>query len=69
LSRTERSTAAEELGAAVKRANAALARHQRVRRWHRWADNDLPRTHTLKVRRPIVAEWFSRIDGASGVHV
>lgn len=60
-------TADAELGAAVKRANAALAQHQRVRRWRRWPDDDLPRTHTLKVRRPIVAEWFARSDGADGI--
>lgn len=56
-----------ELGAAVKRANAALAPHQRVRRWRRWPEEDLPRTHTLKVRRLIVIEWFARTDGADGV--
>lgn len=60
-------TADEELGAAVRRANATLAPHQRVRRWRRWPEEDLPRTHTLKIRRRIVAEWFARTDGADGV--
>ena len=48
----------ETLAAAVKRANATLADHQRVRAWRRWPDPDLPRTHTLKVRRDPVAAWY-----------
>lgn len=48
----------ETLAAAVKRANATLADHQRVRAWRRWPDADLPRTHTLKVRRDPVAAWY-----------
>ena len=48
----------ETLAAAVKRANATLADHQRVRAWRRWPGPDLPRTHTLKVRREPVAEWY-----------
>lgn len=62
----EPETADDELSAAVKRANAALATHQRVRRWRRWPDEDLPRTHTLKVRRSVVADWFAGTDGAGG---
>lgn len=60
----QQDTADDELGAAVKRANAALAAHQRVRRWRRWPDEDLPRTHTLKVRRTVVADWFAETDAA-----
>lgn len=47
----------EELDAAVRAANAALAPHQRVRQWRRWPGDDFPRTHTLKVRRPEVLAW------------
>jgi long-chain acyl-CoA synthetase len=48
----------EELGAAVKAANASLAAHQKVGTWRRWPDEDFPRTHTHKVRRGPVKEWF-----------
>lgn len=48
----------DALDAAVREANASLAPHQRVRRWRRWPDADFPRTHTLKVRRPLVAQWY-----------
>jgi long-chain acyl-CoA synthetase len=61
----------EALDDAVDAANRTLAPHQRVRRWWRWPDADLPRTHTLKVRRAEVAAWLtteSPLDGegASG---
>jgi long-chain acyl-CoA synthetase len=49
----------DQLADAVKAANATLAPHQRVRSWRRWPDADFPRTHTLKVRRAPVLEWFS----------
>jgi long-chain acyl-CoA synthetase len=48
----------DALDAAVREANATLAPHQRVRRWRRWPDADFPRTHTLEVRRPLVAQWY-----------
>ncbi len=47
------------LDAAVESANGRLAPHQRVRRWWRWPDADLPRTHTLKIRRSPVADWLA----------
>jgi long-chain acyl-CoA synthetase len=47
------------LAAAVEAANARLGPHQRVRRWWRWPEADLPRTHTLKVRRGPVADWLA----------
>jgi long-chain acyl-CoA synthetase len=50
----------EELAAAVKAANGTLAAHQRVGSWRRWPDDDLPRTHTQKVRRAPVQAWFAR---------
>jgi long-chain acyl-CoA synthetase len=48
----------EALGAAVKRANGMLGVHQRVSHWRRWPEADLPRTHTLKVRREEVKAWY-----------
>ncbi len=41
--------------AAVQSANATLAEYQQIRRWLLWADPDLPRTSTGKVRRSEVA--------------
>lgn len=49
-----------DLEATVARANASLSPHQRVRRWVRWTGSDFPRTHTLKVRRGQVEEWYGR---------
>ncbi len=49
----------DELAAAIKDANASLAPHQRVGSWRRWPDDDLPRTHTWKVRRRPVQEWLA----------
>ena len=43
--------AAEE-EAVVRDANAKLAPHQQIRGSTPWPDDDLPRTHTLKVRKP-----------------
>lgn len=47
----------QTLAAALKQANSTLGIHQRVTQWRRWPDADLPRTHTLKVRRDPVREW------------
>ncbi len=55
------------LSAAVKHANATLGIHQRVAQWRRWPDADLPRTHTLKVRREPVREWFRGVVAADAV--
>ena len=46
------------LAAAVRRANATLAPHQKLGAWKRWPSEDLPRTHTLKVRREPVKAWY-----------
>ena len=54
----------EALDGALRDADQSLAPHQRVRRWWRWPEADLPRTHTLKVRRAEVARWVASI--ASG---
>ncbi len=53
--------AGADLAAAVERANEALARHQRIRRWHVWPESDFPRTATQKVRKRDILE---RVTGA-----
>jgi long-chain acyl-CoA synthetase len=59
----ESGTTDADLEAAIARANASLSPHQRVRRWVRWTGSDFPRTHTLKVRRGQVEEWYGRAFG------
>jgi long-chain acyl-CoA synthetase len=59
------------LADAVRRANATLAPHQKLGAWKRWPEEDLPRTHTLKVRREPVKAWYvealtARSDGVAG---
>jgi long-chain acyl-CoA synthetase len=46
-----------EIQAGVKAANATLAQHQRVASFRIWPEDDLPRTHTLKVKRDVVRRW------------
>jgi long-chain acyl-CoA synthetase len=46
-----------EIQAGVKAANATLAQHQRVAGFRIWPEDDLPRTHTLKVKRDVVRRW------------
>jgi long-chain acyl-CoA synthetase len=55
-----------EPAAVLERANAQLAEFQRVRRWLRWPEPDLPRTSTGKVRRRAVAEWVAAQQGSNG---
>jgi long-chain acyl-CoA synthetase len=45
--------------AAVQQANRQLASHQQVRGFTIWPEQDFPRTHTLKVRRPELLERLS----------
>ena len=47
----------ESIQAGVRAANATLAQHQRVAGFRIWPDDDLPRTHTLKVKRDVVRRW------------
>jgi acyl-coenzyme A synthetase/AMP-(fatty) acid ligase len=47
----------DSVGAGVKAANATLAQHQRVAGFRIWPEDDLPRTHTLKVKRDVVRRW------------
>lgn len=42
--------------AAVQQANRQLASHQQIRGFTIWPEDDFPRTHTLKVRRPELLE-------------
>ena len=46
--------------AAVAWANGQLADHQQVRGYTVWPDNDLPRTHTFKVKKPVVLDRLTR---------
>jgi long-chain acyl-CoA synthetase len=41
---------------AVQLANKQLAAQQQIRGFTIWPDQDFPRTHTLKVKRPEVLE-------------
>ena len=43
----------------VKAANARLGMHQRIVAWRLWPEPDFPRTHTLKVKRNVVAAWVA----------
>ena len=47
------------IDACVKAANARLGMHQRIVAWRLWPDADFPRTHTLKIKRPLVAAWVA----------
>lgn len=42
--------------AAIQQANKQLASHQQVRGFTIWPEDDFPRTHTLKIKRPEVLE-------------
>jgi long-chain acyl-CoA synthetase len=46
----------------VRTANRALAPHQQIRGQTVWPDPDLPRTHTLKVRKPEVLARLAAIE-------
>jgi long-chain acyl-CoA synthetase len=58
----ERTALAE---AVVRTANARLGAHQQIRGYTIWPDDDLPRTHTLKVRKPIVLERLATLAEAT----
>jgi long-chain acyl-CoA synthetase len=47
----------DEIQAGIKTANARLAQHQRIAGFRVWPEDDLPRTHTLKVKRDVVRRW------------
>ncbi len=47
------------IDAAVKEANSNLGQAQRIVGWRLWPEADFPRTHTLKVKRDLVAAWVA----------
>jgi long-chain acyl-CoA synthetase len=47
------------IDAAVKTANGSLGANQRIAAWRLWPDDDFPRTHTLKVKRPLIRDWVA----------
>ena len=49
---------------AVAWANSQLAEHQRIRGHTVWPEEDLPRTHTLKVKKPIVIDRLTNAAAA-----
>ena len=48
-----------QVDACVKAANARLGMHQRIVAWRLWPEPDFPRTHTLKIKRSVVAAWVA----------
>jgi long-chain acyl-CoA synthetase len=49
----------------VKSANAQLAPNQQIRGFSVWPEEDLPRTSTLKVRKPVLLDWLRSQETAS----
>ncbi|HEV8252674.1 MAG TPA: AMP-binding protein [Candidatus Limnocylindria bacterium] len=55
--------------AVVRDANAQLGAHQQIRGVTIWPDDDLPRTHTLKVKKRLVLDRLAEMEsGVSGTH-
>src|SRR6185503_10429656 len=55
--------------AVVRDANALLGAHQQIRGVTIWPDEDLPRTHTLKVKKRVVLDRLAEMEsGATGAH-
>jgi long-chain acyl-CoA synthetase len=52
---------------AVRTANAQLAEHQRIQGFTIWPDDDLPRTHTLKVKKHEVIKALEAMDQPDAV--
>jgi len=51
--------------AVVRDANAVLGAHQQIRGNTVWPDEDLPRTHALKVKKHVVLERLAQLAGAA----
>jgi long-chain acyl-CoA synthetase len=51
----------------IRTANGSLAPHQQIRGVTVWPDTDLPRTHTLKVRKPEVLARLAALDSLDGL--
>jgi len=52
--------------AAIQQANKQLASHQQVRSFTIWPEQDFPRTHTLKVKRPELLEMLPAVRAHNG---
>jgi long-chain acyl-CoA synthetase len=50
----------------VRTANGRLGAHQQIRAWTAWPDDELPRTHTLKVKKHEVMARLDRLAEAPG---
>ena len=50
--------------AIVSWANAQLAEQQHVRGFTVWPEEDFPRTHTLKVKKPVLIETLTGLTSA-----
>jgi long-chain acyl-CoA synthetase len=46
-------------GSVVRSANQILASHQQVQGFTLWPEEDFPRTHTLKIRKPLVLDFLT----------
>jgi long-chain acyl-CoA synthetase len=51
--------------AIVRDANAQLGAHQQIRGVTIWPDEEFPRTHTLKIRKPLILERLARLEEGS----
>ena len=51
--------------AVVRDANAQLGAHQQIRGVTIWPDEDLPRTHTLKVKKRIVLDRLAELESGA----
>jgi long-chain acyl-CoA synthetase len=55
--------------AVVRDANVLLGAHQQIRGVTIWPDEDLPRTHTLKVKKRVVLDRLAEMEsGVTGAH-
>jgi long-chain acyl-CoA synthetase len=53
---------AAQAEAAVRESNARLADHQQIQGFTVWPDEDFPRTHTLKVKKPEVVKRLDALE-------
>ena len=49
-------------GSVVRSANQILASHQQVQGFTLWPEEDFPRTHTLKIRKPLVLDFLTNTE-------
>jgi long-chain acyl-CoA synthetase len=53
----------------ITRTNERLAAHQQIRGSTVWPDDDLPRTHTLKVRKPDILARLADLERPASAHI